>query len=76
MIIGTTLMINLRKKKFYSLITKGQYRAALVIIEENKGISKIKLYKEFGLKSLRFRRWIRWLRTFFKVKLYKLPEYL
>ena len=38
--------------------------------------SQTKLYHELGLESLKFRRWFRWLCTFFKIKIHGKPEYL
>ena len=53
-----------------------QYNAALAITGAIRGNSQIKLYKELGLESLRFRRWFRRLCTFFKIKIHGKPEYL
>ena len=38
--------------------------------------SQTKLFNELGLKYLKFRRWFRWLCTFFKIKIYGKPKYL
>ena len=48
----------------------------LAITRAIRGTSQTKLYKELGLESLRFRRWFRWLCTFFKIKIYGKPKYL
>ena len=44
------------------------YNAALVIIGAIKGTSQGKLYKELGLESLKLRRKLRRLLTFYKIK--------
>ena len=36
-----------------------QYNALLAITSTIKGISQLKLYKELGFESLKFRRWFR-----------------
>ena len=53
-----------------------QYNAALAITEAIKETSKVKLYKEFGLESLKLRRKLRHLRTFYKILNTGLPSYL
>ena len=53
-----------------------QYNAALAITEAIKETSKVKLYKEFGLESLKLRRKLRHLRTFYKILTTGLPSYL
>ena len=55
---------------------KNQYHAALAITGETKGISQVRLYKEPGLGSWRFRRWFGRLCTSFTIKTRKLPKYL
>ena len=46
-----------------------QYNAALTITGAVKGISQAKLYKELGLESLKLRRKLRRLCTFYKIKI-------
>ena len=53
---------------FWNLVEKIQYCAAYEFTDEIKGTTKIKLYKELGLESLRFRRSFRRLWTFFKTE--------
>ena len=53
-----------------------QYNAALAITGAIRGTSQTKLYHELGLESLKFRRWMRRLCMFYKIKTLKLPEYL
>ena len=55
---------------FRTKIERIQYNAALAITGAIRGTSQIKLYKELGLESLRFRRWFRRLCTFFKIKIH------
>ena len=57
-----------KNESFCTKIERIQYNAALAITGEIRGTSPIKLYKELGLESLRFRRWFRRLCTFFKIK--------
>ena len=61
---------------FCTKIERIQYNAALAITGAIRGTSQIKLYKELGLESLRFRRWFRRLCTFFKIKIHGKPKYL
>ena len=64
------------KESFCTKIERLQYNAALAITGAIRGIFQIKLYKELGLESLRFRRWFRRLCTFFKMKIHGKPKYL
>ena len=63
-------------ESFCTKIERIQYNAALAITGAIRGTSQIKLYKELGLESLRFRRWFRRLCTFFKIKIHGKPKYL
>ena len=63
-------------ESFCTKIEHIQYNAALAITGAIKGTSQTKLYKELGLEFLEFRRWFRWLCTFFKIKTSGKPEYL
>ena len=53
-----------------------QYNAAIAITGANRGTSSEKLYQEFGLESLRSRRWLRKLCLFYKIFKNKSPSYL
>ena len=44
---------------FCDMIERVQYNALLAITSTIKGISQLKLYKELGFESLKFRRWFR-----------------
>ena len=59
---------------FCAKIEQIQYNATLTITGSIQGTSQIKLCKELGLESLRFRRWFRWLCTFFKIKIHGKPK--
>ena len=61
---------------FYQQIESVQYNASLAITGAIKGTSRLKLYNEIGLESLKFRRWFRKLCTFYKIKSTGLPSYL
>ena len=53
-----------------------QYDAALAITGAIRGTSKIKLYNEIGLESLKDRRWMRRLSFFYKFFSNHSPSYL
>ena len=53
-----------------------QYNAALAITGSIQRASKVKLYKELGLESLKSRRWFRCLCCFYKIKTFGLLSYL
>ena len=40
------------------------------------GTSKLKIYEELGLESLKFTRWMRCLSAFYKIKTQGHPKYL
>ena len=63
-------------KSFYNKIERVQYNAALAITGAIRGTSQTKLYHELDLESLKFRRWMRRLCMFYKIKTCKLPECL
>ena len=63
-------------ENFCNTIEKVQYNAALAITGAIKGTSKLKIYNELGIESLKFRRWSRRLCVFFKIKTTKIPKYL
>ena len=52
------------------------YNAAFAIIGAIKGISQLKIYKELGFESLKFRRWFRRLCFFYKLRSMQTPKYL
>ena len=60
---------------FYQQIGSVQY-VFLAITGAIKKTSRLKLYNEIGLESLRFRPWFRKLCTFCKIKSTGLPSYL
>ena len=64
-----------KNESFCAKIERIKYNAAHAITGAIKGISQTKLYKELGLESLRFRRWVQRLSTFFKIKTSGKPEY-
>ena len=63
-------------ESFCQHIESVQYNAFLAITDAIKGTSRLKLYNEIGLKSLKFRRWFRKLCTFYKIKNTGFPLYL
>ena len=62
-------------KVFVPKLKKIQCNTALGITGAIRGMSQIKLYREMGLESLRFRRWFRQLYTSFKMKIHGKPKY-
>ena len=50
--------------------------AAYAVTGSIQGTSKVKLYKELGLESLKSRTWFRRLCCFYKIKTFGLPSYL
>ena len=46
-------------ESFCNLIENVQYNAALAITVAIKGTSQLKIYNEYGIESLKFRRWFR-----------------
>ena len=61
---------------FVKKLESVQYNAALAITGAIKGTSQVKLYKELGLESLKLRRKLRRLCTFYKIKTTGLSSYL
>ena len=53
-----------------------QYNATLAVTGATKGTSKLKIYEELCLESLKFRRWMHRLCVFYKIKTRVHPEYL
>ena len=63
-------------ESFWNKIESFQYNAAFEITGAIRATLQTKLYNEFGLKSLKFRTWMRRLCMFYKTKILKTPEYL
>ena len=63
-------------ESFCNKIERFQYNAALANTDAITETSQTKLYHKLGLKSLKFRIWMRRLCTFYKIKTLKLPECL
>ena len=63
-------------ENFCNNLERLQYNAALAITGAIMGTSKLKIYEELGLESLKFRRWMRSLCVFYKIKTRGHPEYL
>ena len=63
-------------KSFIQQIESVQYNAYLAVTGAIKRRSRLKLYNEIVLESLKFRRWFRKLCTFYKAKSTGLPSYL
>ena len=61
---------------FCDMIERVQYNAALAVTGAIKGTSQLKLYKELGFESLKFRRWFRHLCFLYKLRTTQLPKYL
>ena len=61
---------------FSDKIETVQYNATLAITGAICGSSKVKLYKELGLESLKDRRWMRRLSYFYKIFSTQSPSYL
>ena len=53
---------------FCDMIERVQYNAALAITGAIKGTSQLKLYKELGFESLKFKRWFRHLCFLYKLR--------
>ena len=56
---GDIIYDQFNNDSFCDMIVKVQYNAALGITGAIKGISQLKLYKELGFESLKFRKWFR-----------------
>ena len=61
---------------FCNMIERVQYNAAIAITGAIIGTSQLKIYKELGLESLKFRRWFRHLCFFYKLRFPQTPKYL
>ena len=58
---------------FYKKIESVQYKVALAITGATQGTSRDKMYQEFGLESLKSRRWHKRLICMFKIMNEKVP---
>ena len=61
---------------FCNMIERVQYNAALAITGAIKGTSQLKIYRELGLESLKFKRWFRHFCFFHKLRSTQTPKYL
>ena len=73
---GDVIYVRAFNKSFQNKLDSVQYNAALAITRAIIGSSRVKLYQELGLESLKSRRWYRKLWVFFKLKENKYPSYL
>ena len=63
-------------ENFCNNIEMFQYNAALAVTGATKRTSKLKIYEELCLESLKFRRWLHRLCVVYKIKTGGHPEYL
>ena len=63
-------------ESFCNKLETVQYNTALATTKSIQGTSKVKLYKQLGLESLKSRIWFRRLCCFYKIKTFGLPSYL
>ena len=63
-------------ESFCNKIERVQYNAAIAITGAIRGRSQTKLYNKYGLELLKFRRWMRRLCRFYKIKTLMITEYL
>ena len=61
---------------FCNMVERVQYNAALAITGVIKEMSQLKIYKELGFQSLKYRRWFRHLCFFYKLRSTQTPKYL
>ena len=71
---GDVLSYQRNNESLCQKIGSVQYNTALAITDAVKGTSQMKLYKELGVESLKFRHWFRKLCLFFKIIKYGLPD--
>ena len=76
MITVMLCMTNQTMKVFVAKLDEYSTMLLLLFTGAIRGTSQTELYNELGLESLKFRRWFRRLRTFFKIKLHGKPEHL
>ena len=63
-------------ESFCNKLETAHFNAALAITGSIQGTSKVKLYKEVGLESLKSRRWFGRLCCFYQIQTFGLPSYL
>ena len=73
---GDVIYDQLNNQCISDRIESVQYNAALAITGAIRGTSRIKIYKELGLESLKDRRWTRRLCYFYKIFHSQSPSYL
>ena len=73
---GDIIYDQLNNDSFCDMIERVQYNAALAITGAIKGTSQLRLYKELGFESLKFRRWFRCLCFLYKLRTTQFPKYL
>ena len=73
---GDRLYDQPNNESLFQKIESIQYNTALAITGAIRGTSQTKLYNELGFESLKFRRWLRKLCLFYKIKKTDLLEYL
>ena len=73
---GDIIYDQLNNESFCNKLETLQYKAALDITGSIQGTSKVELYMELGLESLKSRRWLRRLCCFYKIKTFGLPFHL
>ena len=73
---GDIIYDNPANESFINIVEKVQYKACLAITGAIHGTSRESLYKEFGLESLRFRRWYRKMIFFYRIVNELTPKYL
>ena len=66
-------MIN---QSFCNKIERVQYNAVVAITGAIRATSQTKLYNKLDLESLKFKRWMKKVCMFYKIKTLKIPEYL
>ena len=73
---GDIIYDQLNNQAFSNKLEAVQYNAALAITGAIRGTSRIKIYQELGLESLKSRRWFRRICYFSKIKNYIFQGYL
>ena len=63
-------------ESFCNKLETVQYNTALATTRSIQGTSKVKLYKQLGLESLKSRIWFRRLCCFYEIKTFGLPSHL
>ena len=63
-------------ESFHKNLESNQYNPAIAITGAIRGTSSEKLFQELGLESLKLRRWLRKLCSFYKIFHEKSPSYL